>query len=187
MFCELLVNCGCKMNWAAAFLVNKSPAKIITSLYAIRVTTLWLKQPTCFCRVDMYKLHESHGSCTHPSSLLKPICNWSCLLASSDMYCVLHYKTTWSPASKIFFFLLIHNICSMILKWSAFTRNLCSWIVRLYTLTCRELFAHVSCSTATPQTALPTARLRTSTQFTSRFCRCNSLLNVRSRRTRPQL
>ena len=36
-------------------------------------------------------------------------------------------------------------------------------------LTCRDLFAPGSCSTATPQAALPAARLRTSTQSTCRY------------------
>ena len=51
-------SCGCKMNWAAASLValcNKSSISKQTShnhclfsLYATMVTTLWLKQSTCF-------------------------------------------------------------------------------------------------------------------------------------------
>ena len=62
MFWGLLVYCGCKMNWAAAFwglpyvvsLQHQSKPFITTvspGLSATRVTTLWLKQPTCFCSV----------------------------------------------------------------------------------------------------------------------------------------
>ena len=54
--------CGCKMNWEvtlglpyAISLQHQSkplPAHCLSSLSATRATTLWLKQPTCFCSVQ---------------------------------------------------------------------------------------------------------------------------------------
>ena len=50
--------CGCKMNWAAASLMQlvfnaNSELHCLFGLSVTIVTTLWLKQPTCFCRDDI--------------------------------------------------------------------------------------------------------------------------------------
>ena len=97
--------CGCNMNWTAASWValcnfntmsKTSHNHCLSSLSATRVTTLWLKQPTCFCSVR---------ACMHVLRVVSVLWLWnelgSCLLDCMHYAISLQYQSNLSQPQSL--------------------------------------------------------------------------------------
>ena len=98
--------CGCKMNWEvtlglpyAISLQHQSKplttTACLSSLSATRATTLWLKQPTCYCSAVLYKVVQYIFKLCNPVFLVR-------VLAMPHPLCTVHLECCTHVAESLY-------------------------------------------------------------------------------------